>query len=40
MTQTRRERLRLQTIDEIKTAAWQQIAKEGAVALVLARRRS
>jgi len=35
MTQTRRERLRLQTIDEIKTAAWQQIAKEGAVALSL-----
>ena len=35
MTQTRRERLHLQTIDEIKTAAWQQITEEGVASLSL-----
>lgn len=35
MTKTRRERLRMETIDEIKTAAWKQIGELGAASLSL-----
>ena len=35
MTQTRRERLRLETIEEIKSTAWKQIGEQGAAALSL-----
>ncbi len=35
MTQTRRERLRLETIDEIKATAWKQIGEQGAASLSL-----
>lgn len=35
MTQTRRERLRLETIEEIKATAWRQIGEQGAAALSL-----
>ncbi len=35
MTQTRRERLRLETIEEIKATAWKQIGEQGAASLSL-----
>lgn len=35
MTQTRRERIRIETIDEIKTTAWKQVAETGAASLSL-----
>lgn len=35
MTQTRRDRIRLETIDEIKATAWKQVAEQGAASLSL-----
>ncbi|MFT3893621.1 MAG: TetR/AcrR family transcriptional regulator [Anaerolineales bacterium] len=35
MTQTRRERIRTETIDEIKATAWKQVAEQGAASLSL-----
>ncbi|MBK9927426.1 MAG: TetR/AcrR family transcriptional regulator [Anaerolineales bacterium] len=35
MTQTRRERIRTETIDEIKSTAWKQVAEQGAASLSL-----
>jgi len=35
MTQTRRERIRTATIDEIKSTAWKQATEQGAAALSL-----
>ncbi len=35
MAQTRRERIRVSTIDEIKTTAWKQVAEQGAASLSL-----
>lgn len=35
MTQTRRERLRIETIEEIKSTAWKQIGEQGAASLSL-----
>jgi AcrR family transcriptional regulator len=35
MTQTRRERIRLSTIEEIKSTAWKQVAEQGAASLSL-----